>query len=301
MSAAQSANVHYEQLLGWKPSDFGGTANDELLVALITAKQQLWGETADGIAGPNTYGRKLKTELAELQMPPAVDDDEHDPLVVGGKIAVHQGKILWLTTVLDLPTPGSSDYTRCRDIIDRMIRTPSGINWSFQDPYEHNYEWCGTYAAYCWGAARLALSWRYNFFSSTYRLDRWARYKVLDPKGIANPKPPQGPYRMIIELEENSPVSAVKFPDGTAPRAGDILLVGMRDSDYGSHITVVEGFDPVTGYFTTLEGNGTGNFPNGTHGHGVVRAIRPTGIPAGASARTYHARRLIRVAPSDLA
>ncbi len=40
-------------------------------------------------------------------------------------------------------------------------------------------------------------------------------------------------------------VADAVFPDGTRPRAGDIMLVGMKDSDYGTHITVVESIDLI--------------------------------------------------------
>lgn len=294
------ANLSYQKLLGWNPNDFGAFHVDDLLVANVTAKQQLWKVTADGIAGPTTYGMALKDQLAEAMR----TYDTLSPssrLVVGGQIAVLQGKILWLTDVTDLPSQTSPDYARCQSVIDRMYRTPAGINWYWRPPYQMNkFEWCGAFAAYCWAMAGLALKSRYSYFSSTYRLDCWPQYIDYDPSA-PNPKPAQGPYRMMIELTEKSTPRAAVFSDGSVPRAGDIVMMGMADSDYGTHIGVVESFDPATGIFTTIEGNGTAAGPRGNRQHGVVRAQRMIGIPTGLPPQTYHIRRVIRPAPADLA
>lgn len=286
--------------LRWRPRDFGAAIDDFTpgLVSSIEAVQGILGVPVDGVAGPQTYSALLaarQTELLAGLSPGRFAD--------AGLIALYELKIAWMRDggIIDLPSPASGIYQHCVDFIDGIIRTTKGIDWDWEPPYvgnetgHGNFEWCGAAAAFAWKAAGMKMTYRRSFFSSPYRLDRYARY--LPFEHTQNIRPPTGPYRVIIDLDERS--TAASLGD-FEPRAGDILLVGMCKSAYGTHVALVEGFDRARNMFLTIEGNGTGMGPNGVKRHGVVAGERPLGLRGGAPATTYHARRLIRVAPSDL-
>lgn len=298
-------NRVYAQRLGWEPKDFGAPINDFTpgLVTAIEHAQSFLKVAIDGIAGPATYIALLAKQQQILL------DDLHTKtgdakLVDAGLIALYEAKIWWIRDggIIDLPSPASGSYARCRDFIDHTIRTPLGINWTWEDQYEANtsgqgnYEWCGAYASRGWRKAGLKQNIARDYFPSNYRLDRFARYKQVN-EHTPNPRPAQGPYRMILELDEKSTAQSVL---GFGVRAGDILTVGPAKSAYGKHICTVESFDPKTGEFITIEGNGSGMGPDGIYRHGVVRARRPVGLGPGVRPTVYHARRLIRIAVSDL-
>lgn len=292
-----SDKIHLNQVLasrlGWTPSDFGAFAFDQHLVNLITAQQELLGGLeADGVAGAKTYAAHIVAKQAFLIAHPS-----SDRLLDAGVIALYECLRLWLSDVTDLPPKGSPAYERSWKTIDDLIRTDLGIDWDWEDPYDSDYEWCGTLPAAGWRKAGLRRALRQSFFPSNYRLDRYARYKPLER--TPNPKPAEGPYRMIIELDETSRPEDCVFPDGTKPRGGDIMTMGPVNSAYGKHISLVERFDDIRGWFHTVEGNGTGVGPDGDKRHGIVRAVRTVGLQ-GASAKSYHARRVIRPALSDL-
>lgn len=300
MSAkAVAANQRYASMLGWSPGDFGALRFDDALVDMIRLEQSrlgFTGEDVDGICGPATFKAVLRRQRDLLL---ARKGDSPEPLADAGEIALREAKLVWLTDVVDPPT-NSAELARSRKTIDDMIRTPQGLDWSWWDPYVKNgdYEWCGAFAAFAWRAAGITREARYSFFSSVYRLDRWARYRAFE--NVANPRPAAGPLRKIIDLDESSGPLDAFFDDDDGPRAGDILLVGGVKTGPGKHITVVESYDATTGVFTTIEGNGTGAAPSGRRQHGVVRAQRPVGLDKDAPETRYHARRLIRPAPADL-
>ncbi len=282
-------NRTYAQRLGWKPTDFGGIAFDELLVNMITAKQQLYSVTVDGVAGPATYSAMLAARIALFTSHPTADK-----LADAGVIALSHAKRLWLRDIVDPPTgiPPASLAS-----IDSFIRTTAGLDWSWEDLYNGNFEWCGAFASAGWAVAGARLAIRKTYFSSTYRLDRWASYKSYN--GEANPKPASGPYRLIAEFDEHSTNDDVIAKFGS-PRPGDIALVGGVNTAYGKHVTVVESYDAVNAVFTTIEGNCGAAGPKGDRRHGVGRATRPVGLRAGQPSTTYFLRRLVRPAPSDL-
>ena len=216
-----------------------------------------------------------------------------------GVIAVCEAKLAWLKNIIDLPPTGTATYEPCRSAIDEMIRTKRGLDWSWQQPYRDNYEWCGAFAAFAWRAAGLARDLRYHFWSSTYRLDLFGHYKRFDT--VDNPAPPQGQARrQLVELDEHSGPMDARFAFDDPPRPGDVLLVGGKNTGYGKHVTVVESYDDATGVFTTLEGNATGPGPSGGVRHGVIRHQRKVGLLSSQPPTTYHARRLIRPALLDL-
>ncbi|HEX3765609.1 MAG TPA: peptidoglycan-binding domain-containing protein [Kofleriaceae bacterium] len=290
------SNQWYAGYLGWTPGEFGCTAIDASLVAAIKDAQAQLAIGVDGVCGPATYAAMLAERQNTL-----VDGmaGSADPLADAGWIAVYEAKRTWLRDVIDLPPAGTPAYAESQQLIERMIRSEAGLGWSWiEPPYQRNFEWCGAFASYAWRAAGLGLPWRYTFFASTFRLDCWGRYQAFEK--IANPRPSAGATRKMVELDESSGPLQAHFSDGDPPRAGDILLVGGVNTAYGKHVTVVESYDTSTGMFTTLEGNATGAGPTGATRHGVIRGHRPVGLPRGAAATTYHARRLIRPAMSDL-
>lgn len=288
-------NHRYADLLGWTPHDFGTEIIDGRLVDAVTRTQLALGVLADGIAGPATYRAQIDRRIAALIGDRATSTDW---LRDAGVVALLTAKRVWLEGVIDPPTADPT-YASSRARIDQAIRTTDGLGWDWLPPYQQrgDFAWCGAFASLAWRAAGMAPSWRRTFFSSTYRLDRWASYEPFEK--TANPRPATGPTRKWLALNERSSPSSVAFAPGDGPRAGDILLIGPPGSDFGVHVTLVERYDDATGIFTTIEGNGTGAFASGEHVHGVVRAQRLVGL-RGRVATNYHARRLIRPALGDL-
>lgn len=220
-------------------------------------------------------------------------------LIAAGQRALMEADRLWRRDIIDPPRGATSSQAKASlAAIDEMIRGADGLGWTWLTPYEGDgrFEWCGAYVASCWATAGLRLELRRDFYASTFRLDCYARYLVAT--GPKNPKPAMGPYRMIIDLNEKSR-GDLRFDDGTAPRAGDILMIGPVGSGPGKHITLVETYN--AGTFSTVEGNSVGIGPKGDRRQGVIRNFRQLGLRVGQAPTTYHARRLIRPAPADLA
>ena len=286
-------NRNLANLLGWAPADFGRMDFDGQLVEAIRVFQQSKGLGADGLCGRNTYSALLLERQATLRA------GEARTIEACGVIAMCEAKIMWLKNIIDLPPASDARYETCRKAIDDMIRTDLGLDWTWQDAYRDNYEWCGAFASFAWRAAGLKRDLRYQYWSSTYRLELFGRYKRFDT--VPNPPPAGGePRRKIVDLDEHSGPMDARFAFDDPPRAGDILLVGGKNTAYGKHVTVVESFDEATGVFTTLEGNATGAGPSGGVRHGVIRHKRGVGLLASSSPTTYHARRLIRLSIADL-
>lgn len=293
MPSAIDSNRNLARALGWTPGDFGCAQFDQELVATIRTYQQEHSLVADGLCGKNTYGALL------LERQTVLLNKQNASLEEIGVIAVCEAKLAWLKNIVDLPPAGAPSYEPCRKAIDDMIRSQQGLDWSWQQQYRDNYEWCGAFAAFAWRAAGLKRDLRYHFWSSTYRLDLFGNYRPFNT--VSNPAPPAGQSRrQIIELDEHSGPMDARFAFDDLPRAGDILLVGGKNTAYGKHVTLVESYDDATGTFTTLEGNATGPGPSGGVRHGVIRHKRMIGLLASQAPTTYHARRLIRPALTDL-
>lgn len=232
--------------------------------------------TVDGMCGPQTRAVIEQTGGTT-------------PYEDAASRALASAQSLWQQDIID---PSQSDTSanaaRCRGAIDAMIQ--NGLLWTWEPPYSGDgaFEWCGAYLAAVWSAVKGTL--RQSFYASTYRLDRYARYLPIDSN--PNPKPSTGPYRQIVDLDESSTPSSLTF----GAQTGDILLIGNK-AGYGSHICFVERFDAASKLFYTYEGNGTGTGPSGSTQQGVVRGKRALGGAPG----SWCARRLIRIAPSDLA
>lgn len=232
----------------------------------------------DGIVGPKTW-LAIEQGLTHLR-----HDEERrvrDRLRFAGEKAVERALAMWK---LDIYDPKTTDDTleavRSKQYIDDMIR--SGLGWTWEQPYagDGDFQWCGAFAAACWIDVKPEL--RKLYFSSTFRLDRYASYRPAF--GEKN----EGSGRLCAQLDMSSTAATLPFE----PRAGDILLVGTKG--YGSHICLVESFDPETGLFNTIEGNGNGKGPNGELQHGVIRRRQRLGVSF------YCARRLIRPSVDDL-
>ena len=121
-----------------------------------------------------------------------------------------------------------------------------GLRWGWQRSYRNRHDqWCGAFAAYCWGRGGLLPDIRLYDLASTGRLRRWA-YDT--PRW----------HR----------------PQDTRP--GDILLLGGEDGP--SHIGLaVTGC--VLGRISTVEGNSVGTLGDGTRGEGVVTHDRTISGP----------------------
>jgi hypothetical protein len=232
------------------------------------------------------YAVELMRRLGILQ-------SEIPDLVLAGTLAVVEANRMWQRNVVDL-LRGSINQAS-REVIDAIIRTDEGLGWSWEQPYrgDNDFQWCGAFAAWCWAKAGMRLDVRKNYLASTYRLDRFARYQPINER-VKNERPKLGPYRTLIELDEFSKGRDVPF------RAGDIMTIGSVSSVYGQHICIVESYDANADLVCTIEGNGGGELPGGSRGQGIVRGKRQVGLRPGQPPTVYHARRLIRPAPSDL-
>lgn len=277
-------NLWFAMRLRWMPDLFGATAFNESLIDAIVAYQEAAGLTVDGVCGPITY-----TKLIDLQLKRLITNLED-----AGRIAMLTAKRLWLNNIVD-----SMRFPASIALIDEMVRSEKGSGWAWEPPYTPDGpEWCLMFAARCWYAAGVPLADRKYGFPSTYRMDRWARY--MPPSDVfPNKLPAEGPPRMMIELDETSTMADARFPDGTMPRAGDILLVGGRRTGPGKHGTIIEEFDMIKGHFLTIEGNATGQLASGTSAHGVIITKRQIG-GVGVSETTYIARRVIRPGGHDI-
>lgn len=210
-----------------------------------------------------------------------------DDLKQAGLAAIRNAAERWKSDVIDPPANDHSPRAnQSRLAIDDIMRA-SG--WTWQIPYKGDgqVEWCGLFAAACWHTAGIDPKWLATYFASTYRLDIWARYQAFDDKHL-NARPLAGPWRMIANLDAIS--NALPFE----PQAGDILTIGDGTPKEGDHICLVESWDESRKVFSTIEGNGVGIGPDGKRRQGIVRGVRHLG------GQGYCARRLIRLAPSDL-
>ncbi len=201
---------------------------------------------------------------------------------------------------------------RERAWIDSIIRSDAGLNWPRCSPTQKefrkgpDFEWCGAFAAACWRAAGLDGRIAFAYFASTYRLDNFGRYiRGIDDAAtrtayIAFPKPASDPRRHLV-CDEHTTIAAVTR---WRPQPGDIVMVTqpkrLPKYRYGSHIAIVERWDPERGVFETIEGNATGCFPDGSIGQGVVRQTRKVGLTRDDNRDTWHVRRIIRPSLADL-
>lgn len=235
--------------------------------------QTVKGLEPDGVVGPKTWtalDMAMARKRVEDARPPAPKTDAD--LERAGAKAIERALSMWALDIYD-PELGddSIEGQQSRHFITDMIR--SGLGWTWETAYDGDgdFEWCGAFAAACWIDIKPEL--RKLYFSSTYRLDRYASYRSYNGENNV------GKGRKWQEPEDGG--------FAWAPRAGDIALVGHKS--YGHHIVLVEKYED--GRIFTVEGNATGEGPNGERQQGVVRRRRPLST----------VRRIIRPSVEDLA
>jgi hypothetical protein len=135
--------------------------------------------------------------------------------------------------------------------------TADAINWKANTPYTRNgmFQWCGAFAAFCWGHSGLLAAIRSKKLASTVRLYNWC----------------QGTDR------------TVSVPGDLRP--GDIVIVTRGKKKQGEHICIVERVDLDAKLVHTIEGNARGRGPDGEVFEGVIKRTRPWSVGAGGFGR----------------
>jgi hypothetical protein len=224
-----------------------------------------------------------------------------------GELALERALAEWKRDVVDPPRRSLNDplFDDDRKAIDDYIRNGAQLGGvsnpgKFVYQKDGDYEWCGAFHAHCWEPF-IQPDLRQLYWPSTYRLDCYGRYVAgfssANAKATAAKYPrPAADGRKYLKLTATSKPADV---EAFGPRPGDILLVGFAPGyGYGSHVTLVERWDPVASVLHTIEGNATGIGPDGSRRQGVIKHQRPLGTPA--PAKTYHALRLIRPGINDV-
>lgn len=224
-----------------------------------------------------------------------VSDPTETMLVTAGQQALDAALGFWGQRIVDPPrsTWREPAWDRSREAIDRMIRGKGGLGWSRCSPlvgaYRHDgdFEWCGAFAATAWRTAGLDPELAAVYWSSTYRLDKYAQRALAfgSPRELRLRRRVTGLGRKYLPF---GPETTFDDVSRFGPRAGDVLIVNGKG--YGQHITLVEAWEPELGAFRTVEGNATGRGPDGTVYQGVTKNLRPFAV----------CRRLIRPTAGDL-
>jgi hypothetical protein len=158
--------------------------------------------------------------------------------------------------------------------IDQYIQGPQGLGWSWiakswewvKGIYSKNrqFEWCGAFAAFCYGAAGLSAHNRRKHLAGCTRLYRWSGGR-------------RGNDRRIKPRD-------ITF--------GDIVVVGKKKGSVkGSHITICSGVGRRG--IKTIEGNAYGRLPDGEYGEGVIKRSRPFRSGSGRKVVLYGVRPLV--------
>jgi len=219
--------------------------------------QRSRGLAVNGDPNPQTTAALWRAVPPE--MPPAPSSDA---LQLAGERAVAEAQRLWSLDVYD---PRVADDTengkRCKAIISDIVRD---AGWTWAVPYRGDgaVQWCGMFAAACWRTAGIDPQWLATFWASTLRMATWFRYRDWNETS-AGDRPASG-GRMIMRGTDAT------FPDGTLPRAGDIVIVGDGTPAEGDHITLLERYSPSV--FHTVSGNGGGEGPVGKRREGISKA-----------------------------
>lgn len=215
-----------------------------------------------------------------------------DPVAAAGKRAVAEAERYFALDVKDFDEHSTNPRVPFWKAIIQGIIDRAGWGWvkyvGNTTDEKKACQWCGMFVAACWRAAGIDPKWLRDFFASTNRLVCWA-------EGEAWNGTPAGGPRMYIELSPRTKRMDVVFPDGSLPQAGDILIVGNGVRPTGNHITLVVSYDPATGIFKTINGNGGGLGPDGLRREGIVKTSYAVGETHG-----YHPMFVIRLLESDL-
>lgn len=194
--------------------------------------------------------------------------EARDPLRDAGARAAAEAERMWKLDIIDPPRGAvSTAAKRSLDVITGIVRDNG---WTWEVPYTHNgqVQWCGMFAGACWRSAGLEPKWIATFWASTIRLATWARYLKWNDKSSGT-RPATG-ARMLLEIHRDMKPANILFPDGTRPRAGDVVIVGDGTPKEGDHINVLVSLS-VDGVFHTISGNGGGAGPDGKRREGVVK------------------------------
>lgn len=228
--------------------DFGNKT-----LAAVKAFQTAAGLTPHGVVEELTWNAVLQ---------PPVPRGRDELLALAGRMAAAAAIRRWELDIFDPPI-GSKD-ARSRECLIEIERIIKRNGWGFATPYRGNGppQWCTMFAGDVWADAGLDTSWLVDYFASTHRLGLWARYKKFSIKSKPNPAPTTPDRRLFIDL---------KKPLTITPRPGDIVIVGDGDPDEGDHGTVLIGFNPSSGTFDTISGNGGGKGPRGNKREGISR------------------------------
>ena len=140
---------------------------------------------------------------------------------------------------------------------DRIREYLRACGFSRPDDYDANgdAEWCGAFAAWCYGQVGLKPLIRKKHIASTYRLWVWSKDNAR-----------RVPVREI--------------------QVGDIVVIGPEGDADGAHVTIASTALKPDGTFETYEGNAGGKKPDGTRHEGVIKAVRSI---HGKTARDYRA------------
>lgn len=182
----------------------------------------------------------------------------------------------------------NGDHGHSRDVIDSILET---CHWTWPEVYPYHpgsVQYCALTTGHCWAKAGLDPKWLAVFFASTQRLDEWARYH--DWNEHKNPRPAEGPYRLVAQLNAHSTAADLPFE----PQPGDIITIGDGSPPSGDHALVAASYDAARGVFVCYSGNGRGVGPDGKVRTGIVRSeVRIGGVG-------FCVRRVIRPALGDL-
>ena len=203
-----------------------------------------------------------------------------------GKRAAAEAERLWQLDVYDPKIGDQAPRAKfCLQIINDIIHK-AGWTW-IKYLGDGPPQWCGLFAAACWLVAGIDPKWLATFWASTLRLESWAEGHPWNGTPAGGPRP-------FIKMNSKSKPEECKFPDGSLPRAGDIVVVGDETPKEGDHICVVMSFDPATGVFVTISGNGGGDGPTGEKRQGISKAEYKIGAPG------YHPLRVYRPLSNDM-
>jgi hypothetical protein len=148
--------------------------------------------------------------------------------------------------------------------IDEYIRGNLGLVWRWlKRKYRRNgqFEWCGAFAAFCYGVAGLRPRLRRKHLASCYRLWKWSGGST--------------PNHRRLKLQDIEAGDIVVVGPRPAPRTASKKLKKRRPR-WGKHIVIAaESYRSHGHQLKTIEGNAHGKLPDGRHEEGVVRRSRP--------------------------
>ena len=206
----------------------------------------------------------------------------------------------WLKSVTE---PGKSSRRRVSEVIGRDTSWQQVSRYVYRDyseqglakgggPYDSSparrSEWCGAFAAFCYGGAGLRKYYRKSVLPSTSRLQSYSRIESAFEKDYEDIDPSLRPP-LPDRRDETLGGRVIWNPAPQQIIPGDILVMGPQPgasnfkNDYGNHISVVAEVTERGCY--TYEGNGLGwiyGMPEtdefggeGRREHGVIRGFCP--------------------------